>query len=263
MITFIKSFIIGICAILPGVSGSVIAVSLGIYDRFIEVVTNKRKAVENKLFIIIVLIGIFCGVFLTGNLVIYIFKYETILYYILTGIILSESPFIIKKIHIYNGNRVKKIPFILAFLFSLILDLLNGSKISTNYSILRWFIGGILFAFGKIFPGVSSSFFLLNLGIYDDIIVLIVNPLLIFKRFSFYIPFIIGTLIGLIIFLKLLSYLLKNNYESLYSIILGFIVSSSLILIPPISFKLENILGFLLMIAFFVIFIYIKKKKGN
>ena len=53
MITFIKSFIIGICAILPGVSGSVIAVSLGIYDRFIEVVTNKRKAARNKLFIII------------------------------------------------------------------------------------------------------------------------------------------------------------------------------------------------------------------
>ncbi len=263
MITLLKSFIIGICAILPGVSGSVIAVSLGIYDKFIETISSRNKTVENKLFIIIVLIGIFCGAFLTGNIVIYIFKYETILYYILTGIIVSEIPFIIKKIHIYNGNKIKKIPFILAFFFSLLLDLLNSSNIGSNYSFLKWFIGGILFSFGKIFPGISSSFFLLNLGIYDDIIVLIVNPLLLFKKITFYIPFIIGTLVGLIIFFKLLSYLLKNKYELLYSIILGFIVSSSLILIPPINLKLENIIGFLLMILFFIIFIYIKKKKGD
>lgn len=263
MVTFIKSFIIGICAILPGVSGSVIAVSLGIYDKFIEVISNKRKSTKNKIFIFIVVLGILCGVFLTGNLVIYIFKYETILYYILTGIILSEIPFIIKKIHVYSGNKVKKIPFLLAFLFSLLLDLLNGNKISANYSFLRWFIGGILFSFGKIFPGVSSSFFLLNLGIYDDIIVLIVNPFLIFEKFTFYIPFIIGTLIGLIIFIKLLSYLLNNKYESLYSIILGLILSSSIVLIPSFSFKLENIVGFILMIVFFVIFIYIKKKKED
>ena len=106
MITFIKSFIIGICAILPGVSGSVIAVSLGIYEKFIDIITNKRKIKENKLFLLIVLFGLFCGVFLTGNIMIYIFKYKIIIYYILTGIILSEIPFIIKKVHDYNGKKI-------------------------------------------------------------------------------------------------------------------------------------------------------------
>lgn len=261
MTTFIKSFIIGICAILPGVSGSVIAVSLGIYEKFIDIFTNKRKLKENKLFITLVIIGIFCGVFLTGNIMIYIFRFKTILYYILTGIILSEIPFIIKKVHKYNGKKVRLLYFIIAFLFSLLLDFINTKGVNSDYSYIRWFLGGILFSFGKIFPGISSSFFLLKLGIYDDIIVLIVNPFLIFKKLLFYIPFLIGTTIGFLIFIKLLSYMLKNCYEILYSIILGFIISSSIILMPPISNKMENIIGFILMILFFLLFIYIKNKK--
>ena len=40
MITLLKSFIVGICAILPGISGSVIAVSFGIYEKFIEIIND-------------------------------------------------------------------------------------------------------------------------------------------------------------------------------------------------------------------------------
>ena len=260
MITFLKSFIIGICAILPGVSGSVIAVSLGIYDRILEILTDYKKIKKNKIFLLLFFVGLLCGILLTGNLVVYIFKYKTILYYILTGVIISEIPFIIKKIHNYSRNRIKIIPFLFSFLFSLLLDLLNGSNILSNYSCFKWFLGGILFSFGKVFPGISSSFFLLNLGLYDDIIILIVNPLLIFKNIYYYIPFIIGALFGLLIFIRILSYLINNKYEILYSCILGFIISSIVVLIPPFKFRMENIIGFILMIVFCIIFIYIKKK---
>lgn len=261
MITFLKSFIIGICAILPGVSGSVIAVSLGIYDRLLDIITDFNKIKKNKLFLFLFIIGLLCGIFLTGNIIVYIFKYKTILYYILTGIIISEIPFIIKKIHNYSGNKIKKLPFFISFLFSLLLDLINGNNVTSNYSCIKWFLGGILFSFGKVFPGISSSFFLLNLGIYDDIIVLIINPLLLLKNIYYYIPFIIGAIFGLIIFIKLLSYLLNNKFESLYSCIMGFIISSIVVLIPPVKFKVENIVGFVLMILFCIIFIYNKKKK--
>lgn len=263
MITFIKSFIIGICAILPGVSGSVIAVSLGIYEPFIDIITNKRNIMENKLFIFLIIIGVFSGFFLTGNLLIYIFKYKTILYSILIGIILSEIPFIIKKIHIYNNKKVNILLLSISFLISLILDFITTKSIYNQYSYFRWFIGGILFSFGKVFPGISSSFFLLKLGIYEDIIVLFINPFLLFKKFHFYIPFIIGSIIGLLIFIKLLSYMSNNHYEELYSIILGFILSSVVTLIPPFSLNIESFIGIALMITTFLLFMYIKKKKGK
>lgn len=263
MITLLKSFIVGICAIMPGVSGSVIAVSLGIYEKFIEIIANTRKVNENKPFIILVIIGLFSGIFLTSNLLVYIFRYKNILYYILIGIILSEIPSLIKKVHDYSGNKIKILPLLLAFVFSLTLDSLNKSNTITSYSVFKYFLGGILFSFGKVFPGVSSSFFLLSLGIYEDIIVLVTKPFLLFKNFYFYLPFIIGTLFGLLIFLRLLSYLLENKYETIYSIIIGFMISSVLVLLPKFTFDIKNFIGITLMIVSFIIFIRIKIKNNK
>lgn len=263
MSTFIKSIIIGICAILPGVSGSVIAVSLGIYDKFISIINDRSLIKNNKKYIIEVVIGLIIGITIATNLLIYLFKFKIILYYSLIGIIISEIPFIIKKIHNYNQGRVKVIPFIVSFLVSLLLDLLKTSNSIYNKSFFKWFIGGILFSFGKVFPGISSSFFLLSLGIYDDIIALFINPFLLFSNIKLYIPFIIGTIIGLIIFIKILNYLMKNKYVLLYSIILGFIISSVLILLPEFSLNIENVIGFILMVVLFVIFIYIKTKNES
>lgn len=262
MITLFKSIIIGICAILPGVSGSVIAVSLGIYNKFIENITDTRRIRENKLFLFLVILGVLIGIFATSNLLVYIFKYQTILYYILIGVILSEIPFLIKKIH-NNSQKVMTFPLIVAFILSLSLDLLNGNNEFSSYSVLKYFIGGILFSFGKVFPGVSSSFFLLSLGIYEDIIILITKPVLLITNFNLYFPFIIGTIVGTMIFLRLLSYLLNNKYNLIYSTIIGFMFSSVVALFPKFSLTLSNIIGITLMNIFFAIFVYIKKKNDT
>ena len=260
IILFFKSLIIGICAILPGVSGSVIAVSLGVYNKILNII-NKKDYINNRKYLLTVLLGIIIGVFFTSNIILYIFKYKTIIYYILIGIIISEIPFIIKKIH--EKGRINIISFIISFIASLILDLLNGKNMISNYSSFKLFIGGILFSFGKIFPGISSSFFLLVLGIYEKIIILITKPSLLITNFLYYLPFIIGTLLGIIIFLKLLSYLINNKYTLVYSMILGFISSSVILLFPKFSFDAKNIIGIILMFTFFGIFIYIKKKNGE
>lgn len=261
MITFIKSIIIGICALLPGVSGSVIAVSLGIYEKFLSSLKSTQSIKINIIFILEVISGILVGIFFSSNIVIYIFRYKVIVYYILSGIIFSEFPFIIKNIHI-RGGKIRYITMIIAFLFSFILEYISVNYIKINTG-LNYFIGGFLFSFGKIFPGVSSSFFLLCLGIYQDIIILVIKPLLLFKRINKYFPFLLGSFIGFLVFYRILSYLIKNKYDYLYSIILGFIISSTLFLIPKPQFEILNIIGFFLMIAFFLLFIYIKTKNDS
>ena len=260
MITFIKSFIVGICVILPGVSGSVVAVSLGIYSKILSIISHNDYK-NNKLFLTTTIIGILLGVFTTGNLLFIIFKYETIIYYILIGIIFSEIPFLIKNIH--DRGKINYFGLILAFIISLLLDILTKNNNVSEYSFFKYFLGGLFFSFGKIFPGVSSSFFLLCLGIYDNIIVLVTKPLLLFINIKLYIPFIFGSIIGIIIFIKLLTYLINNKYELVYSIILGLIISSIIILFPRFSLDLKNILGIILMIIFFIIFVNIKKKKDK
>lgn len=256
----IKSIIIGICAILPGVSGSVIAVSFGIYQKVLSSISNIK---QNILFFIILIIGVIIGMYYTSGIILQILKHKTIVYYSLIGIILSEVPFMIKKIYNDNSKGIMIIPFVLSFLFSLVLDLLNKNAISYDYSSIRFFIGGILFSFGKVFPGISSSFFLLSLGIYGDIIIVISKPILLLDKINYYLPFVLGTVIGMVVFILLLRYLLKTRFRFLYSVILGFIISSVLILFPEFSLDISNIVGIICMIFFFFIFTRLKNKNNE
>lgn len=253
----IKSILVGICAVMPGVSGSIIMISFGLYDRLINIISNHRIK-ENIFFLITLILGIIIGIYLASFSLIYLLHLKEILFYIFIGIISSEIPFIIKKIN--DRGKFRFIPFLLSFIISLLLDLINKKNYISNYSFFRYFIGGILFSFGKVFPGVSSSFFLLCLGIYDKIIILILNPFLIFKSFLIYFPFLLGSIIGLIIFAKLIGYLMNNYYELVYSIILGIIISSIVILFPNFTFDVKNIIGFTLMIIIFLLFINNKHK---
>ena len=260
---FIKSIIIGICALLPGVSGSVMAVTFGIYDRFIKDLSSRNELKKDYKFIIIVLIGVLLGIYISSNLLLTILKYKSIIYYCLIGIILSEIPSLIKNIKIKTGKSIQVIPFISAFIVSVVLEILGNMNSYFTYSKYKYFLGGIFFSFGKVFPGISSSFFLLCLGIYEDIIILINNPLLIIINIDRYIYFIIGTILGIIIFIKLLNYLLKRYYRLVYSMIIGFVFSSIIIIVPLFTFDLNGIFRLLLLLLFFLIFYFYKKKNNK
>ena len=260
MLLFIKSVIIGICALLPGVSGSVIAVTFGIYDKYINII-NSKKIKENLPFLIITILGVILGIIISSNMLLYLFRFKTLLYYSLAGIILSEVPFLIKKIHIETKNGIMFIPVILSFIFSLVLDLLNSNNVIENYSVIKYFLGGILFAYGKVFPGISSSFFLLCLGIYDNIIIIINKPLLLINNLYYYVPFIIGTIFGLLIFIKLISYMMNKYFRFTYSMIIGFVLSSIIVIIPKFYFDFIHIIGIILMNVCLFLSIYIKNKK--
>lgn len=248
----LKSIFIGICAILPGVSGSTFAITLGIYQIILDIVFNKQ--IKNNIHILIIIfISFIFGIYLSYFLLIYMLKYKTILYYILSAILINDTSLMIK--NLYKKNyKIKIFPLILPIIISL---LLNNFKLHINS--LKYFFGGILFMFGKIFPGVSSSFFLINLGIYEDILILLIKPILLISKFKLYFPFIIGIIIGLLVFLKLINYLLKNKYEFTYNMILGLIISSIFILLPKFLFDLEHIIGISLM--FVILFILYKIKK--
>ena len=150
---FLKGIIIGICALLPGISGSVIAISLGVYEKTIESISSLR----NTKFLLILFFGLITGIYITALFLINIITSNNTFYYILIGIILSEIPLIIKKINKNTNKGLEIIPFIISFITSTLLCTINHS-IKHNPSLLHYFIGGILFSFGKIFPGLAVHF---------------------------------------------------------------------------------------------------------
>ena len=62
MLNLLKGFIIGIGKIIPGVSGSVLAITLGVYDKSVEYINNfKHNKKESLKLVKYILSGYFNG----------------------------------------------------------------------------------------------------------------------------------------------------------------------------------------------------------
>ena len=93
-IRLVKGVIIGIGFILPGLSGGVLAVILGIYDRILAFLANLRKNfIKNVLFFIPVGIGLGIGIFLFSIVVEKAFgKYAAQFVCLFVGFVIGTFP---------------------------------------------------------------------------------------------------------------------------------------------------------------------------
>lgn len=260
----ISSFIIGVCAILPGISGSVFAVVLGIYDLVINTIFDKNLKFISKIKIILpISLGVFLGIFIFGNIMFIMFKkYEIYFKYTFIGIIIGTIPSLNKEIIKKNNTNLKALPFFITFLLSIILFLLQKNFINSNSNItnLKLFLGGILYISGKIIPGISSSIFMMILGLYDYFLLFISNPIY-FIGIHFYkiIPFLLGSVFGLIILIKLINYCLNNYHVNTYSSIIGFVSASVIAIFPGFIFEIKYYIGLIFMsISFLITYFFTK-----
>lgn len=233
MNNLIKGFIIGIGKILPGVSGALLAILMGVYDKSIDYIINfKRNKKESIKYLFPIGIGILLSIILFSKVIYYtLSKYYFEVMMLFIGLIIGTTPSIINKTE-KKDNYLVIISFLI--FFSISISNIDNTYIKQNNYIdsLVYFISGITEAIGTVVPGVSSSALLMIEGTYNIIIEAIANVI----DIKVIIPFIIGLIIGLIITIKIINYLLKKYNTKIYSIILGILVSSIILLIIK-SFK--------------------------
>lgn len=259
----IIGFIIGGGLILPGVSGGVLAVIFGLYDKIIEALSNFfSNWRKNLTFLTPIFIGIIIGVFTFGNLLHFLFhQYPNQAKCIFIGLIIGALPIIFNKLNnITNINYYYFIGslFITLSLFILgkNLGIINNSNASPSFILL--FIAGVIYAAGKIIPGISGSFLLMLIGIYEYVLNIIVS----FFRLTLndlikLFPFGLGIIIGGFLLIKIIDYILKHYYTNSYSAILGFTIGSIPILFPEINFNIEMLICIiLLIISFFISYLF-------
>lgn len=250
---------IGIGMVLPGVSGGVLAVILGVYEKIINSISNfKKNPRENIKFLLPLIIGVIIGAIISAKTLKYIFEmYFLESCYLFIGLILGSIPFLIKEVNKKEKKGINYIILSITFVISLIITILsqdavdfsstlNGSFISN----LKLFFTGFIFISGKIIPGISSSFMLMMIGMYQYFLDIVSNPLIIFSTKIYeIIPILIGAVTGAILLVKLMAILLKKYYVITYSIIIGFVLGSIITLYPG---KI-TILGVLIAIIGFVL----------
>lgn len=250
--------ILGIGFIIPGVSGGVLATILGIYDEVINKLNHLFKNFrKNILYLAPLFIGVFISILFFSNIILYLLNNKfNFISYVFIGLILGCVPFLIKEIKIKSKKDIAILPFLITFIFGIILFLIETNRITTTNEPSLWImiIAGLFYAIGKIVPGISGAALLMFLGIYEYFLSLIANPLsLTLGTLINLLPFLISFIISSILIIKIISYLLEKHFRLTYSAIIGFVISSILFIYPG-SFSILNLITILLsfVISYFL-----------
>ena len=266
-ILIIKGFIIGIAKIIPGVSGSLVALNLGLYERGIEAISNFFNNVKsNMIFLLNVGIGIIISIIIGSKVIDYAllkFYFPTMLLFI--GLLIGTIPNLFKKANIKSKNEW--FYFITIFILMLIFTTLKANNnfiyIDNLKNNLYVILIGFIDALTMIIPGISGTATFMIMGCYDFFLSIFANLTNInnlIDNIKIVMLFMIGLGLGIIIITKLMSYLLNNKKDIIYPIITSFSVSSIVFLMLQVLNTKIKLIELLIGIVLFLLGIKISKR---
>jgi len=258
LLLFLKGFLMGICDLIPGISGGTIAFITGIYEKLIESIKNlfnlifypfsflirkskfiKKEKVDWK-FLFILFFGIFSAIFLGSKII----KFLLDNYYIYTisffiGLILASSKIIFNNI---KNHKIKNILFgFIGLIIGISLSFLIPLNINPSYSYV--FLGGFLAISALFLPGISGAFILLILGLYEFMINVLNNIL---DKIDYFIFFLLGAILGAFFISRLISFLFKKDKCKTLYFLLGIVIGALSVPVKTIiNFKTNLFLIFL------------------
>lgn len=269
MINILKGILISISLLVPGVSGGTMMIVLGVYDQSIEAISAliSRKLIHTKLLIQLGIGGIL-GILLFAKAMLWALEsYPYPMSFLFLGIVLAGLNAIIKKVKWKKFQPYHILFLVVGAVLALIMtDSNSGALIEFGGSfvirLIIILISGIVIAVALILPGISTSFLLLTLGIYDETLAAIDS-----FDVNFLLPLGIGAILGVLLTTKLLEYLLNHHPTPTYLAILGFILGSLGEIYPGIPkdtfTTIISILAFMIGAVIMILIQYIMKKYPN
>ena len=228
MKNFLKGFVIGIGKIIPGVSGAILAISMGIYDKAIDYICNfNNNKKESIKYLFPIGFGIITSIIFFSKIIsLFLAKYYIITMFFFVGLIIGGVPTIKEKVN-KKDYYIVFVSFIIFFFLS-ISNIDNVYIVKNNFfDYFIFFLSGIVEALGTVVPGISSTALLMIMGTYSSVIGAIGN----IDNTNILIPFIIGTLIGILITVRIINFLFKKYDNKLYAFVLGILLSSIVLLV--------------------------------
>jgi len=140
------------------------------------------------------------------------------------GLILASIFFVIKTIK--NWSLSTLISLIIGTVIAATIAM--GVPASPNAAIYYLLICGAVATCSMILPGLSGSFVLVLMGNYQLIMIDAINN----RDLAIIIPVGIGAILGLILFSRMLSWILKKYHDQTIGVLTGFIAGSLLTLWP-------------------------------
>lgn len=265
MIRFFKGIIVGIGGVAPGLSGSVLLIIFGLYQKTLEALgTLFASPKKNLRFLLPLVLGMFTGVLLFSRVIDYSLTfYEVPTRFCFLGLILGALPMVWKE--------VRKEGFSPKFYAVIALSAVIGTflfTVNTNVfpqvtapTLLQCIALGVAVAATAIVPGVDPAVFLSTLGFYE----MYVHALAVIET-AVLLPMVVGLALGAVGISFLMSQLFKRFYTATYSVIFGIFLS----MIPNmlsencvLGYNSQSAVSLVLMVLGFFISFYLGDLEHN
>ncbi len=231
LMRLVKGVIVGIGGIVPGLSGGVLAVVLGMYEPLMRFLGNLRdNFLRNFFYFLPFGIGIGLGVIAFSAVVDIAFThYAAAFTWLFIGFISGTFPSLFK-----TAGKEGRMPFHWLILVVAAVGMLffmrwmqTVSNVTLAPSPANWLLSGALVGLGVVVPGLSPSNFLIYLGLYQPMANGIRS-----LDFGVILPLAFGFALCILAFAKVVSWLFKKSYALMYHLILGVVIASTLAIIP-------------------------------
>ena len=228
--------VVGIASMLPGISGAVICVCFGIYERLVRDVARLRVYLRKDFwFILFLLIGILIGTLVSAKECQFLFA----------GLIAGQIP------AVYHMTKPRESAWTRANWAALAIGfVIMGSMLIMYFTggsddvilghdaagMVVMFVVGIVVAISAMVPGISHSTILIVFGLFTLFTDTISN-----LDGTFLVSMAAGAVVGLLGFSKIVHYALEHHHRSTSFLIFGLTVGSLVTLIITSVGDAENI----------------------
>ena len=242
--------LIGLGAVLPGISGGVLCVVFGIYKPVMELLSNPIKHFRTHVpKLIPVIIGMGIGFLGVANLLsFFLDRYPDQSVCLFIGLITGMLPSLWREAGEQGRARGSYVAMAAAFIIvTVLLASLNIFSVRIEPGFGWYLFCGFCLALSVIAPGMSFSTLLMPLGLYTPFVDGIGH-----LDMGVCIPGGIGALVTVICLAKAVNSLFENCYSLAFHAIVGIVVAATVMIIP-IGGMTASAASFIIDILLFII----------
>ncbi|MDD3409547.1 MAG: DUF368 domain-containing protein [Eubacteriales bacterium] len=231
LFSLFKGALIGTGAILPGVSGGVLCVALGVYRPMMALLAHPIRELKARPgFFAALILGFLLGVLGLSRLVDWLFRASPVpAVWLFIGLIVGTMPSLWREAgrEGRSGSSWAAGGVAFALMLAFLLTLKKAGGMQVEPSVWTWLLCGVLWGIGLIAPGLSPSSLFIFMGVYQPMAAGIADlslPLLL--------PMGAGLLLCVLTLSHGVSWLLKHCYAPVMHAILGVSLASTVMIVP-------------------------------
>ena len=234
---YVRGLAMGAADIVPGVSGGTIALIAGIYERLINALSSvgpnlwqvfrQEGGIKGLIavwrqvdatFLLFLLMGIATSLATLAGVIKHLLDNQPLMIWsFFFGLVIATVFLLLNEIKRWNIGRA--LLFLLGVASAVIISSLP--LMNTTPSLPYLFVAGAIAICAMILPGISGSFILLLMGAYDTVLEAVHT-----LNFAIIFTLVAGMATGLLLFTRMLKWLLSRYYQATLALLIGFIAGS-------------------------------------